>query len=155
MKGATNDAADVGVDRGLCMLVREGQHSPRGVATDSGKRAKRIAVGRDDSLVPVDDTLRKRVEVGRAAVVPQPIPLFPNRAGRCISEVPDGGERGEKPRVILLDAAHLGLLQHEFGDHDPVGITGPAPRQVTSVATKPAQQTGPKRALSRLATGNS
>lgn len=38
-----------------------------------------------------------------------------------------GRERIQKAGVILRDSGHLGLLQHDLGNQNPIGVTGAAP----------------------------
>ena len=40
----------------------------------------------------------------------------------------------------------LGLLKHELGDQNRIGITGRAPRQVAAMAAKPVEKRTAKRA---------
>ena len=47
--------------------------------------------------------------------------------------------------IIRLDPPHLGLLEHELGDQDPIRITGSAPGEVPAVLAEPAEEGAPKR----------
>src|SRR5450759_2168385 len=66
-------------------------------------------------------------------------------AARCklrAGERGDIGEALEKTAVIRNHRGDLGLLQHDFGDPDAVGIARALPRQVVAaVALVPGEQT--------------
>ena len=59
-----------------------------------------------------------------------------------------GGSQGphvfkalQKTRVVRQHRTHLGLLQHDFGEPDPVRVTGALPWQIVSaMGTLPAHQ---------------
>src|SRR3972149_5236676 len=73
-------------------------------------------------------------------VVAEGIPGLSHRRGARPGQA---GERGIAPEELLVlrdHALHLGLLEHDLGDEDVVGIVGVPPRQVTAVPAVPAEQ---------------
>lgn len=82
----------------------------------------------------------KLVKVAGPSVVAESGPRFTDPSRGCPGEMMDGGVGAEEPRPVSLDAAHLGLLEHDFGDEYAVGITGAAPRQVAAVTAEPREQ---------------
>src|SRR5882762_5020295 len=85
------------------------------------------------------------MQVPRARIVPQAIPRLTYGARRRTGETPEIREALEKPRIVLRHAAHLRLLQHEFGDQHAVRIAGAAPRQIARGAGPPGQQAAGER----------
>jgi hypothetical protein len=60
----------------------------------------------------------------------------------------------EHPAIEKVDhRGHLGLLQHELGNHNRVGVQGPAPRQIPARSAEPlaesASQSRPARVIPR------
>ncbi len=62
----------------------------------------------------------------------------------CLGQGLDGGEAVEEAQVEGLDRRHRGLLQHDLGQPDPIGIGDlprlGAPRQDPPVAIVPGEQ---------------
>ena len=63
--------------------------------------------------------------------------------------------------VFWLDPVHLGLLQHDLGHQNPIGISGSPPGQITSVPVVPAEEAiaktpprGGRRELGRFRTSS-
>jgi len=52
----------------------------------------------------------------------------------------DVGKTTQKTVVVRNDGFHLGLLEHELGDQDAVGVGRAPPGQVASVAAVPTQE---------------
>ena len=78
------------------------------------------------------------MEMAGPAVIAESLPGMQNLALGGGSE---GREIGEAPEPFLITrrhGGHGGLLQHELGDENGVGIARPAPGQITSVARVPA-----------------
>ena len=66
----------------------------------------------------------------RAAVVTQSLPLVEHVRRIGGSKRADIGEAREPALPAPVDAAHLGLLEHDLADPNLVGIARPAPREV-------------------------
>jgi len=140
MKGPPEDSRDVGVDGGLGALEGEGGHGTGCVAPDSGEVEEPIGLGREASRTVADDLASQPVEVCRAAVVAEPIPVLAHGGGAGSRQRLQRGEALEKGVIVLLDPSHLGLLEHDLGDQDAIRIARPAPGEVASVPPKPSEQ---------------
>ena len=98
----------------------------------------------------LDDGARAGVQVSGAGVIAEPSPEFEHvierRRGQCADVVPALQETG----IIGRDGLDRGLLQHDFGEPDPVRIGAlagrRAPRQLAAMAVVPGQQGGGLRA---------
>ena len=85
-----------------------------------------------------------RPEITGAGVIAESLPGVQDLMfGSCRQ----GGEIGEAPHpsiIIRDDGSDLGLLEHELGDEDGVGISGAAPREIATVLAKPGQEGAPE-----------
>src|SRR5438477_12383252 len=60
------------------------------------------------------------------------------------------GKIGEAPHPLIIirdDGSDLGLLEHDLGDEDRVGITSTAPWEIAAVLTVPTKKRGTKNFL--------
>src|SRR5260221_6270341 len=86
------------------------------------------------------DLLRGAMQVASACVVAEALPGVEHVGLTCFRE------RGEiwkalQPAVVIIDHGHdLGLLEHEFRDHDGVGVVRAPPGQIAAMPAKPAGQ---------------
>ena len=132
--GPLLDAPHVHVDRQHVAPEREACDRVRRVAADAGQLGQivRPAVRRD--------LLRGAVEVERAPVVAEPLPLADHVRRRS------GGERVHRRPALepalpaRHDAVDLRLLRHHLGDEDRVRIAGPPPGQIAPVLAEPRQK---------------
>jgi len=144
MKGSAEDAGDVRVDGWSCALIRKTGDGSCGVAPYPGQPEKLLGIGGNDSGVLADDLLCQLMKVGSPAIIAQTLPAFPDPCRRSRGQRTDGGIRFEKPVIVGLNASDLGLLQHELGDENVIGISSPAPRQIASVPPEPPEEQFPE-----------
>ena len=88
----------------------------------------------------LDDQSRRGVKSLGTPVVSEPRPSSQDVGERRSSQLGDVGERREEVPVVRYHAGHLGLLQHHFGDEDPVRIRGVPPGEITAIASVPTEQ---------------
>src|SRR5882672_5429911 len=88
-----------------------------------------------------NDGLRSGVQITGPRVVAQPAPQRQDIVERrCRERLHAGKTRKEAP-VVRNNGGNLGLLQHDLGEPDAVGIARPLPRQVVAPVTGlPAHQ---------------
>ena len=101
---------------------------------------------RKAAAVPLDHGFRAGVQIARARVVAEPGPGFEHVFERRARKTSHVRPAREKARVIRRDRLHRGLLQHDLGEPDAIGI-GPlagrrAPRQMPAMAVVPGEQCG-------------
>ena len=131
---AAPNALDVHVHREHVIAEREAAHCRCRVRADARKRREvvRPALERDD--------LRGAVQVHRAPVVAEPLPLA-DRVGRRRR-----GERSHRrpplqPREVERDhAVDLRLLKHDLRDEDRVRVTRATPREIAAVHVEPREE---------------
>jgi len=129
--GALLHSTHVDVDGQDVAAVRETGDRVGGVPADAGQL--REVVGPPMRR----DLLRGAVQVERAPVVAEPLPLADHVGGRGRSERVDGRpalEPGPPPRH---DAVDLRLLCHDFRDQDRVRISRLPPREIARVFPVP------------------
>src|ERR1700730_11180622 len=120
--------------------VRYAQNCRGVVAADTGK-VKRISFrARKLSLVFGDDFLCGALQIACAAVIAESGPQAQHFLLLRRSERMDVREAIEKALVVGNHCRNACLLQHDFREPDAIRIFGAAPRQVTLVLLKPAEQ---------------
>src|SRR5699024_7923077 len=87
-----------------------------------------------------DHRLRGALHVDGAAIVAESLPEADYLGGGSIREIVNGRERIEPTVVVGDNAIDLGLLKHDLGDHDPVGVTSMAPREIATVDLPPGEK---------------
>ncbi len=98
------------------------------------------AVRGQSSVMFLDDHLRCLVHHLGAAVVSQPAPCGKHSRFLRQGKSGNGREQGQKAGVVVEDGSHPGLLQHDLGDPDAVGVGGSPPREIAGVGIEPGQQ---------------
>lgn len=140
----SEQARDVGFDNWERLVEGECGHGVRGVAADSRKLPDHIRGPGKVAAMFFHDDLRRCPKIASPSVIAQSLPGVEN--------FPFGGrgERGEireapHPLSIIRDnCGDLGLLEHELGDEDGVGIAGVAPGEIASMLTIPGEERAPE-----------
>ena len=137
---------DVAVDRHRPPAERDRRDRRRGVAADAGQRPQAILGVGKMSAVLRRHRLRAGVQVARAGVVAEPGPGLEHVVERRCGERFDIRPARQEFRVIRPDRLHGGLLQHDLGQPDVIGI-GPlarrgTPRQMAAMPVVPGEQHG-------------
>ena len=100
------------------------------LAADAGERGQFGGAAGEVAAMRADNLLRAAVQVARPGVVAEPGPVFDDAFDGRRRQGRDIGETGEKTLVVGDDRRHLGLLQHDLGQPDPVGVATALPGQV-------------------------
>src|SRR6266566_5043671 len=137
-------ATDVRVYCRNGLLVGERRDCPCRVRSDSRKLDELVGMVWQCATEVLTDHARKRVEIGGAGVIAQPVPLLSHSPGLGARERLEIRKLLDEPRIILRHATHLRLLEHEFGHEHAIGIARPAPRQVARGAGPPREQLAAK-----------
>jgi hypothetical protein len=93
-----------------------------------------------------DDALRRRVEVPRAAVIPEALPQPQHVLLVCGSQAFDRGKTSDKTLEIRDDGGDLRLLEHRLADEHAIRVQGftraalQPPWKLALVRVVPAQQ---------------
>jgi hypothetical protein len=111
-----------------------------GITADPGQGAQGVGGVRNLAAKFGDHLPGGLVQEAGAAVVAQAAPQGQHRFQGSRGQGRDGGERRQKPAVVLEHGRDAGLLQHDLGDPDPVGIVVLPPGQVAPVQGVPGQQ---------------
>ena len=132
--GSVENTAHVHIDRKHWAVEGKPGHGVGRVATYSGKLGQVVgpAVRRDSAS--------GAVQVERAAVVAEPLPLADRVCGRRGGERLDRRPPLEPPEIPGNDARDLRLLEHDLRDEDRVRVAGLPPRQVSSKFVEPSEE---------------
>ncbi len=135
------NSPDIRVHGGHAPLVGEAGDRSGSVTAHAGKGGERFGSTRDSPVQVVHHDAGQTMEVLRTAVVPQAVPRLPHPPGPRTGERSDGGESVDESPVVPVDPRHLGLLQHELRHEDVIRVPRASPRQVSTVGSKPLEQT--------------
>lgn len=122
------DAADVGVDEGGGGVESEATDGAGSVGADARVFLEFFGVRRKLAIVCCFDLLGGALQEAGAAPVAKARPGGEEVGLGGGSESGGGGELLKKLVVFRNDAGDLGLLEHDFGDEDGVGIASVTPR---------------------------
>ncbi len=145
MEQAREDACGVGFDDRHRLVEGERGHGIGGVPADSRQMPNQFHISRKRAAMFFNDGDGGGAEISGAGVVAKALPGVEHVV------FGGGGERGEvreapEPLIIIRDnGGDLGLLEHEFGDEDGVGIGGAAPGESAGVFPVPGKERTPKR----------
>ena len=144
------DPADVGLDEHHRLVEGEGGQGPGGGLADAGKGAEGVnRVG--EASVKLRHHPPGDAHKGQgAAVVPQSLPGGHDVPQGGPGQGPNVGEGMDKGLILEGHAFHLGLLQHDFGNEDVIGVSGGPPGQLPPLVMKkpvevPAKSAGRRR----------
>ena len=140
IKKPRQNASSIGLDDWNGSIEREADHRVRGVFPDPGESPHLLDSARKASVVSIHNDYCYAVEISRTGVIPE---TLPGAKDFVFGSARQSGEIGKSQEPLVIVGDHrrdLGLLEHEFGHKDSVRITGPAPREITAMATIPTQQ---------------
>jgi hypothetical protein len=80
------------------------------------------------------------MKVARPRVITEALPGMENIGFSRAGKRADGGETAEPSNIVRDHGGSLGLLKHDLGDQDGVGVTGAAPWEGASVAAIPGEK---------------
>src|SRR5260370_29374966 len=84
--------------------------------------------------------LGRLMQMASAAIVAHSRPVAQHELFRGCGQCSYGRKRPNEWLVIAKDGGHLSLLEHDFADPDSVRVAILAPRQIPSMAIKPAEK---------------
>ena len=137
---------DVGFGGGQPLAERERRHRRRHVFAEAGEGGEDARVARNHPAVVAHDLLRRPPEVSGARVVAETRPRGEDAVLAGAGERREVGKSCDECVVALLDRAHCRLLEHDFGDPDPIRVVRPAPGEAAVFATKPGEELAGERA---------
>src|SRR2546423_12139711 len=117
----------------------------RGVFANSRKRSHLLDRKRECSAMSIYHALCGSVEVACTRVIAESLPRVEHFIFRCASERAKIWKSLQPVPIIWQHGRDLRLLQHEFGNKNPVGIASTAPRKIATVTEIPAKKRSPKR----------
>ena len=139
-KNPRQNPDDIAVKDRRRLVERNAANRAGGVTPDSRQSDHGIEVIRKFAAVFLHDLPRRLLQVAGAGVIAEALPKLVDFVRTRIGGGLDGGQFAHPAFPIRHDRLDLGLLEHDFGDPDGVGIAGAPPRQVAGVLRKPIQQ---------------
>lgn len=133
-------AGDVAVDQRRLLVERDRGDRPGRVATDPGDRAQGVGRARQLAAELLVDVPGPTMQEPRAPVIAESAPLLEHRVLAGRGQAREVGEPGQELRPISLHGLDPGLLEHDLGDPDRVGIASPPPGEVPSLDLEPPDQ---------------
>ncbi len=137
---AGEDTSDVRFDDRDRLVEGEGGDSIGRVAPDSWEITNRINIAGECAAMFVHDGAGRRAKVSGPRIVAESLPgmediVFGGAGQR--------GKIGESPEPLIIirdNRCDLGLLEHEFGDQNRVGIGGTPPGKIAAVLAVPRME---------------
>ena len=117
-----------------CESLTQGRDGGGGGSSDTRERLQRSRTGWKGSAMALDNIPGTLVQVPSPAVITQSTPQAHDLVLRRRSQRGDRGQPLQEPREIGKDRGHLGLLEHDLRQPDPIGIAGVLPRKVVAAA---------------------
>ena len=134
IKKAGENASGVGFDDGQGLVESENCDGIRSVKADARQRFQLIGIIGKSSAKFFDDHFAAAMEMACPAIVTQPLPGVENIRFSRSGKQANSGEPAQPSIIVRDNSAGLGLLEHDFGDKDGIGIEGLAPGKIAFVA---------------------
>ena len=77
------------------------------------------------------------MKISRSRIITEAFPGAQNLRFSRGGKRADGGKPVQPPIIVRDDGSSLGLLEHDFGNHDGVGIVGLAPGEIAFALVEP------------------
>src|SRR5215472_16390977 len=134
------DAGDVAVKDGAFFAVGDAQNCGGGVISDPGQSEGVFGVDRESAIVPGDDLPRGFLKMAGAGIVTETGPEAEYFFLRGFGERLDVRKAREEFFIVGDDGVDAGLLEHDFGQPDAVGVVGAAPRKIATEVGEPGEE---------------
>ena len=92
------------------------------------------------AAMSIHDDSSGGVQIARSRVIAEALPRVEDVIFRSPRQRGEMGEPAEPLIIIRDNGGNLGLLEHEFGDEDGVGIASLTPRELAAVLMVPIRQ---------------
>ena len=135
---AGEDADDVAVDDGGEIAVRDAGDGTGGVASDAWEGEDIIEGAREYGGMFFANEAGGFLEIAGAGIIAEAFPEFEDVLVVGSGERGDGGEVFHPAFPVGNDCFDLGLLEHDFGNPDGVGIADASPGEVAGVFREPS-----------------
>ena len=113
---------------------------PGRVGAHAGQLPEIVHLGGDHAAGSAHDDAGRLMEVAGAGIVAEALPGLEDAVLAGPGERPHVGKLLQEPLVVGDDRVDAGLLEHDLGHPDPVGVLRPAPGQIPFVCPVPVQK---------------
>ena len=138
------NARDVGFDDWDWSIEGERRDCVCGVAANARQITNRIRRVRKATAILFPNNDRCGAEISGPRIITEALPGMKNLILRGSRECGDVGEAPQPFNIKRDDGRDLGLLKHELGNQDCVGIGGPPPWKIATVSLVPGTKSAPK-----------
>ena len=144
VEDAGKDAGDIGFDDRDRLVEGECGDGVRCVTANSRKFPDRFRVSRKSATMFFHYRDGSGPEISGSVVVAEPLPGVKDVIFGSGGEGGEIGEAAEPLIIISDDGSYLGLLEHELGDEDGVGIGAMAPGKIAEIFAVPGKERAPE-----------
>ena len=144
------DASDICFYDWNRLVECEGGNGVCRVTADARKVQDRFHIFWKSAAVLFHDGDSSRAQIPGARVVAEPLPGVKDVVFGSGSERREIGKAPEPVIIIRDDGSDLGLLEHELGNEDRVGVVGTAPGKIARVLTVPGKEIAAERGGVRM-----
>ena len=137
---ARQDANDVAVENRRRLIERDAADCASGVTSNAGQCEHGIEFAGEFAVVLVHNELGCALHIADTSVIAETFPELMDSFGAGFGESPNVRQGLHPAFPIRPDGFDLGLLEHDFGDPDGVGIARAPPREITGVFRVPIEQ---------------
>lgn len=120
-KPAGEHPLHVAIENGVGLPEGEGEHGASGGATNARQGHHLVKLLREDPLMLIADLPGRLVQIAGPGVVAKTGPVVQHFVYGGIRQRYHIGKARHETLVIRDHSGDLGLLQHDFGDPDPIG----------------------------------
>ena len=78
------------------------------------------------------------MEIASSSIIAQALPGVQNVRFSRSGKRANSGEAAQPPIIVRDNSGGLGLLEHDFGNEDGIGVAALAPGEIAFVTQKPA-----------------
>ena len=140
IENARQNTGGVGFDDWDRLVECETRDRVGGIFSDARQLAHFLDRLWETATMPIYDPLRRGVKIASPSVITQALPGMEDVVFRSARQRGEIGKAAEPLVIIRKHCGYLGLLEHEFGDQDRIGIASSPPREVAPVLAIPIEQ---------------
>ena len=140
IENARQNTGGVGFDDWDRLVECETRDRVGGIFSDAGQLPHLVDRLWKTATMPIYNRFRRGVKIASPSVITQALPGVEDVAFRSARQRGEIGKASEPFIIVRKHRGYLGLLEHEFGDQDRIGIASSPPREVAPVLAIPIEQ---------------
>jgi len=136
----SQNASRVSFENRHRLIKRKAGDRVRGVFSNSGELLHSIDRSRKVPSASIYNGPSGGVKISRTSVIAETLPCAEHVIFRSAGQYGKIGKSAQPLAVIGYHGGNLGLLKHELGDEDGVGVARASPREIAAVEAIPMYQ---------------